>query len=121
MSVLRVVAPEPRQGILALLDQPYVRHRSLPPLPAGLSGFTALSIDLLKTYDQIVSLMKKANPPAADQVPAIEEMIRERFGLDIRNDLLAQPGPQAGLLRAAFRRERGTRPGDRDARSVQPG
>ena len=94
VSVLGVVAPEPRQGILALLDQPTFTIRSLPPLPAGLSGFTALSIDPLKTYDQIVALMKKANPPAADQVPAVEEMIRQRFGLDIRNDLLPSLGPK---------------------------
>ena len=38
--------------------------------------------------------MKKANPPAADQIPAVEEMIRERFGLDIRNDLLPSLGPK---------------------------
>jgi prepilin-type processing-associated H-X9-DG protein len=94
VTVLGVVAPAPRQGILALLDQPSFTIRSLPPLPAGLNGFTALSIDPLKTYDQIVSLMKKANPPAADQIPAVEEMIRQRFALDIRNELLPSLGPQ---------------------------
>jgi prepilin-type processing-associated H-X9-DG protein len=94
VSVLGVVAPQPRQGILALLDQPTFTLRSLPPLPAGLSGYTALSLDPLKTYDQIVSVMKNANPPGADQVPAVEQMIRERFGLDIRNDLLPSLGPK---------------------------
>jgi prepilin-type processing-associated H-X9-DG protein len=97
VSVLGVVAPEPRRGILALLDQPTFNIGSLPPLPGGLSGFTALSIDPLKTYDQIVALMKKANPPAADQVPVVEEMIRQRFGLDIRNDLLPGLGPKLAL------------------------
>jgi prepilin-type processing-associated H-X9-DG protein len=94
VSVLAVVAPEPRQGVLALLDQPSFTIRSLPALPAGLSGFTVLSVDLKKTYDQIVSVMKQANPQAADQIPAIEEMIRERFRLDIRNDLLPGLGPK---------------------------
>ena len=94
VTMLGVVAPEPRQGILALLDQPTFTIRSLPPLPGGLSGFTALSIEPLKVYDQIVALMKKANPPAADQVPAVEEMIRQRFGLDIRNDFLPSLGPK---------------------------
>ena len=88
VTILGVHRAEPRQGILALLDQPTFTIRSLPPLPGGLSGFTALSIEPLKVYDQIVALMKKANPPAADQVPAVEEMIRQRFGLDIRNDFL---------------------------------
>jgi prepilin-type processing-associated H-X9-DG protein len=94
VSVLGVVAPQPRQGILALLDQPTFTLRSLPPLPAGLSGYTALSLDPLKTYDQIVSVMRNANPPGADQVLAMEQMIRERFGLDIRNDLLPSLGPK---------------------------
>ncbi len=94
VSVLGVVAPEPRQGILALLDQPTFSIRSLPPLPAGLSGFTALSINPLETHDQIVSLMKKANPARADQVPTFEEMIRQQFGLDLSHDLLPGLGPK---------------------------
>ena len=94
VSVLGVVAPEPRQGILALLDQPTFSIRSLPPLPAGLSGFTALSINPLETHDQIVSLMKKANPVGADQVPTFEEMIRQQFGLDLSHDLLPGLGPK---------------------------
>ncbi len=97
VSVLGVVAPAPRQGILALLDQPTFTIRSLPPLPASLSAFTVMSIDPLKTYDQIVSVMKKANPRGADQVPALEEMIRERFELDIRNNLLPSLGPMLTL------------------------
>ena len=118
VSVLGVVAPEPRQGILALLDQPTFTIRSLPPLPAGLSGFTALSIDPLKTYDQIVAVMKKANPPAADQIPAVEEMIRQRFGLDIRNDLLPSLGPKLAFYAQPAAADAATRPGDGDARSV---
>ena len=41
-TVLRAVAPAPRRGLLALLDQPTFDARSLPPLPAGLTGFTVL-------------------------------------------------------------------------------
>ena len=63
VSVLGIVAPEPRQGVLALLVQPTFTIRSLPPLPGGLSGFRALSIvPLEKTYDQIVALLKKGKP-----------------------------------------------------------
>src|SRR5262249_41101213 len=49
LSVLRVVAPQPRRGALALLDQPNFGISSLPTLPSGLTGFTALSVDLAKT------------------------------------------------------------------------
>src|SRR5262249_50649198 len=41
MSVLRVVAPAPRRGVLALLDQPTFELSSLPPMPPDLHGFTA--------------------------------------------------------------------------------
>ena len=46
MSVVRVVAPSPRRGALALLDQPTFGIGSLPPLPSNLTGFTVLSADL---------------------------------------------------------------------------
>ena len=119
VSVLGVVAPAPRQGILALLDQPTFTIRSLPPVPAGVSGFTALSIDLEKTFDQIVALLKKANPPAADQVPATVEMFRQRFGFDLHRDVLPGSGSQAGRLRAAAGRGARAGPGDGNALSVR--
>jgi hypothetical protein len=99
--------------LLALLDQPTFGIDSLPPLPVGLSGFTVLSADFARTYDQIVTLLKLANPPAAERIPALEEAIRRQFGLDLRQDLLARLGPKlsiytqppaadAGANRAAF-------------------
>ena len=118
VSVLGVVAPAPRQGILALFDQPSFNIKSLPPLPAGLSGFTVLSIDPLKTYDQIVSVIKKTNPAGADQIPAIERMIGERFGLDIGHSLLPSLGPLFAFYAQPIRGDRGTRPGDGDASSI---
>src|SRR5207248_3335783 len=84
LGVLAVVAPEPRRGVLTLLDQPAFGIGSLPPLPRRLTGFTVLSIDPAKTYDQIIALVKTANPQAADQVPAVEEAFRQQFGFDLR-------------------------------------
>ena len=97
VSVLGVVAPSPRQGILALLDQPTFTIRSLPEVPAGLSGFTALSIDLEKTFDKIVALMKKTNRPAADQVPGTVDMFRQRFGFDLHRDVFPSLGPKLAV------------------------
>ena len=89
-----MVAPKPRRGLLALLDQPTFDIRSLPPLPRGLTGFTVLSIDPLKTYDQILALVRTSNPQAADQVPAFEAAVRQQLGVDLRRDLLAHLGPK---------------------------
>ncbi len=97
MSVVRVVAPAPRRGMLALLDQPTFGIRSLPPLPAAQTGFTLLSIDLGKTYDQVLAMSKEANPQLAEQIAHLEETIRQQFGIGLRKDLLASLGPKLAL------------------------
>jgi len=94
MSVVRVVAPAPRRGVLALLDQPTFGIRSLPPLPATQTGFTLLSIDLAKTYDQVVAMSKESNPQLAEQIVHLEEAIHQQFGIGLRNDLLTSLGPK---------------------------
>ncbi|MGO9813997.1 MAG: hypothetical protein ACLP53_24970, partial [Isosphaeraceae bacterium] len=58
MTLVRVVAPSPRRGVLAFFDQPTFDLRSLPPLPAGHPAFAVLSVDLARTYDQFVALVK---------------------------------------------------------------
>ncbi|MGO9922352.1 MAG: DUF1559 domain-containing protein [Isosphaeraceae bacterium] len=97
MSVIRFVAPAPRRGVLALLNQPTFGIRSLPPLPAAQTGFTLLSIDLVKTYDQVVAMAKESNPQLAEQIAHLEETIRQEFGLGLRNELLASLGPKLAL------------------------
>ena len=62
-TVLRAIAPAPRRGVLALLDQPTFDAGSLPPIPAGVHGFVVLSIDCPKTYDRVVELLLKTAPP----------------------------------------------------------
>jgi prepilin-type processing-associated H-X9-DG protein len=107
VAILNVVAPAPRRGVLALLDQPTFQARSLPPMPAGLTGFSVLSLDFAKTYDQIIGMLKQANPQGADGFDQLEAAFRQRFGFDVRKDLLANLGPklaiysQAGVADAA--------------------
>jgi hypothetical protein len=97
LSVWRVVAPEPRRGALALLEQPSFGIGSLPSLPAGATGFTALSVDLAKTYDQLAALAKAATPAGADQVAALEQTMRQIFGMGLRDDVLRILGPKLAL------------------------
>jgi prepilin-type processing-associated H-X9-DG protein len=94
MSVLRVVAPSPRRGALALLDQPTFGISSLPPLPSNLTGFTVLSVDLVKTYDQIVALAKLTSPAGDARVANFEDLMRQRLSLDLRGDLFRNVGPK---------------------------
>jgi prepilin-type processing-associated H-X9-DG protein len=94
MTVLGAVAPVPRQGALALFDQPTFTIRSLPPLPAGLTDFTVVSIDLRKTYDQLVALVKQTNPQGGEGFAALEQALRQQYRIDLGNDVLGQLGPK---------------------------
>ena len=110
MGVIRVVAPSPRRGVLALLDQPAFGISSLPPLPSTLSGFTVLSADLVKTYDQIVGMAKLASPEGAAQVRNFETVARQRLGLDLRGDLLRYVGPKLALYAQPTTQKAGENP-----------
>ncbi|MHB1557311.1 MAG: DUF1559 domain-containing protein [Isosphaeraceae bacterium] len=96
-SVIRAVVPAPRRGILALFDQPAFTIDSLPPIPPDLTGFTVVSIDLAKTYDRVLDIVKTQKPEMADQIPAIEGAIEQQLGVNLRNDILARIGPKASF------------------------
>jgi prepilin-type processing-associated H-X9-DG protein len=61
-TVVRVLAPGPRRGLLTLLDQRPFGKDSLPPLPANITSFAVLSIDVARAYDQLAKL---ATPPTS--------------------------------------------------------
>jgi prepilin-type processing-associated H-X9-DG protein len=94
LAVVKLVAPQPRRGLLAMLDQPTFTVGALPPLPAGLTAFAVLSLDPVKTYDRIIEIAKQSDPRAGEGFDQFEEMLRQRFGFDLRKDVLAQVGPK---------------------------
>ena len=89
--------PAPRRGVLALLDQPTFDLRSLPPLPAGLTGFPCCRSTWPRPTTRSSPLTKHANPQGADGFDQLEAAFRQRFGIDLRNDLLAGLGPKLSL------------------------
>jgi prepilin-type processing-associated H-X9-DG protein len=97
VSNLRVIAPKPRKGVLALFDQPTFGKAKLPPLPASLTGFMALSIDADQAYDQILAVRRAAAPQAPDDAAALDRKFRDLTGLRLREDVLARLGPQIGV------------------------
>ncbi len=94
MSVTRLFAPSPRQGLLALIDQPPITKETVPPLPKGLSAYTVLSMDLGKLYDTVVSQLKALNPNAATAIDQVNEAFQRQTGVKLRDDVLAQVGPR---------------------------
>ncbi len=101
MTLVRVIAPSPRRGVLAFFDQPTFDLRSLPPLPASHPAFAVFSVDLARTYDQFVALVKATEPSGEQSVEAFENAIRGQFGLDLRNDLLKHLGPKLAIYSQA--------------------
>jgi hypothetical protein len=99
-SIVGAVVPAPRTGIPALFDQPAFDVRHLPPLPGGLAGFTVLSLDPARYYDQLVATLKILDPrpvrpgiphPMEQELDGIEQQVT---GLRLRRDLLAHLGPR---------------------------
>ena len=88
LTVLDVIAPAPRRGVLTLFDQPTFDRSSLPPMPAAVTGFTVASVDLAKSFDVIVAIQAAGRPDAG---PAAREpdIVRQ-----VRRDLLPHLGPK---------------------------
>src|SRR5262249_49408929 len=101
LAVVGMVAPQPRRGVLAMLDQPTFTVESLPPLPAGLTGFAALSLDPDNLYGQIAELSRQTNPPGGEGFAQLEQALRQRFGFDLRKDVLSQLGPKMAVYSQA--------------------
>ena len=109
VSELRILAPAPRQGVLALLDGPTLDQTTLPPIPAGIASWTALSISPALLYDKIVAIAKMTNPRAEDHIGQVEASMQQTLGFKFKEDLLAQLGPkwliyaapETGKVRAA--------------------
>ena len=93
-SVLGVVAPRPRPGLLAFLDQPAIGPEQVPPVPSGTTGYTLLSLDPAALYDQVLALVKASNPGREAAIRAFADAVRKRTGLRLREDLLGRIGPR---------------------------
>jgi hypothetical protein len=95
-SIVGVVAPAPRTGIPALFDQPAFDAGNLPPLPAGLAGFTVVSLDLARIWSQLAApLAEQAQQPGGAGPPRenpIEQAVTGATGLHLREDLLVHLG-----------------------------
>ncbi len=100
VTVIRVSAPKPREGMLAILDQPTFDKSNLVPVPEGVDGFTVVSLNLLKTYDQLAALAQAAKPDAAAQIEGFAEQFKAKTKLRLKEDVLAHVGPKIAVYNA---------------------
>jgi hypothetical protein len=94
MSVLRVAAPKPRQGVLTVLDQPTFDKSSMPLMPAGVEDFVVASVQPAKVFDAVAAAAKAIGPDAEAKFNAAVEEFRVASRLQLRRDVLAHLGPK---------------------------
>jgi hypothetical protein len=99
VTITRLAAPEPRSGIVGLLDQPRFNIQHLPPLPKGASSFTVISIDVKKYLDTLVELLKVTDPHGRRKWRALEESVHKETGERLREDILRHLGPKFAYFR----------------------
>jgi hypothetical protein len=95
-SVVDADISGPRKGILSLASQKKISLKDLPVLPSDLSGFSAGSANLSKSYDVITKLIEGVLSVAApDQVDNVKDAIKNfegAIGVDINKDLFENFG-----------------------------
>ncbi len=94
-SVIRVQAPAPRKGLLALMDQPTFTLDTIPPMPEGTKEFSAFSLDLDRAYSQLKNIAALA--PGGQGVEAfnsLEELVQTELKKDLQDDFFSQIGPR---------------------------
>ena len=93
-GVFRLLAPSPRRGVMALFDGPSFDKATLPPLPAGVNGFTVASISPARVYDKILAAVRQAVPDGDAMVDALQRQLHQVLGVMVRQDLLSKLGPK---------------------------
>ena len=94
---LRVEAPAPRKGLLALLDGPTFRKDRLPAIPKGAGAFAVGALDPVGKLDAAVALVGTVEPDAKKELNAAiaegEKAVRDATGVRLREDLLGRLRP----------------------------
>ncbi len=95
-SVVDVDMPGPRKGLLNLTSQRKISMKDLPALPNDITGFTASSFAVNKSYGELVSLVHGiVRVIDADKADAIKGAIKDfegAVGVDISKDLFGSLG-----------------------------
>jgi hypothetical protein len=96
VSILHATAPKPREGILALFDQPTFDKTNLPPIPEGVEAFNVISIDPKKAFDQISALAQSLNPNGVG-LEALADAVKAKTKRDLKTDILGHLGPRIAI------------------------
>jgi prepilin-type processing-associated H-X9-DG protein len=97
VTCFRVIAPAPRRGVVAFLDNPTFTAQTLPPIQAGATSFVAASIDVDATFAKYAEILAMG-PGAGPQIAQMQEAVLATTGLKLREDILKHIGPKMALF-----------------------
>jgi prepilin-type processing-associated H-X9-DG protein len=92
MTITRALVPAPRSGLLALFDQTTFGRTDVAPLPGGLVGVTAWSLDLAGLYDRVAAGFAATDPATRGRFEAFETRLNNVTGHRLRDDVLPELG-----------------------------
>ena len=96
VDVLDVVTPQPRQGLLALYDQPTVSLDRLPPLPVSVRSFSIQALDVAQTWDQSAKILTGITALLPEELSSAFHSIGTKFGnenaAELRREMFASLG-----------------------------
>jgi prepilin-type processing-associated H-X9-DG protein len=98
VGTLRIEAPSPRRGMLALFDQPPLDADSLPPVPERLTGYTVFSLDPNQALDVFARTIEALDPNGAQRLRGSMDQMEQSIGIRLRQDLLAKLGPRMAFV-----------------------
>lgn len=95
-SDMRFVADGELTGLLALMQQRVLSLEELPPMPKGVTAFTAFTFDSAEAFDVITSTIREfvgaVNERDAEQFDTGLKQLSESFGGDLRDELFGAIG-----------------------------
>jgi len=94
VGATRLVAPKPRRGALAFLDEPSFEAKKLLPIPDGVEYFASVSLKPDR-WAALISGLFSGSPGARAQYDAMVEGVRSRGRSDFEKDFLGNLGPRA--------------------------
>ncbi|MBI1325687.1 DUF1559 domain-containing protein [bacterium] len=92
-TIVRVVAPAPRKGLLSILDGPGFAADGLPPIHPSASGFTAMSIEPGAIFAKITDAIKATDPATGRQIDTFLNQFKTQTGISLVDDVLKAVGP----------------------------
>lgn len=81
-------APQPRTGLLALLDAKPISDETLKLIPKNARNASAASLDLARVLVEIRNAIQKVEPRARQQMDQVLADISRKLGVDIEKDLI---------------------------------